>query len=120
MVFPERSFGILKIVGFVLVAAAALVCPALSRAGWIADWNLSDNPNPDYVSANNARPIAIDDSGNVHVVWYQNLSGNWDIFYKSLTGAGWSDPERLTTSGAASAHPTLLAEGDGRVHVFWD
>jgi hypothetical protein len=87
----------------------------------MADYNLSDNVDTDYISANSARPIGCDASGNVHAVWYQNAGGsNWDIFYRTLTDAGWGDPVRLTSSPAAAAHPTLLVEDGGGLHVFWD
>jgi len=121
MVLSECEYGIVKFLGVVLVAAAILIHPALSHAAWMDSWNLSDNADTDYMSANSARPIACDNLGNVHVVWYQNAGGsNWDIFHRSLSDAGWSDPERLTSSAAAAAHPTLLAGESGDLHVFWD
>ena len=121
MVLSKTGYDILKILGFMLVAVAILLQPDPSRAAWIADWNLSDNINTDYISANSARSIACDDSGDVHVVWYQNAGGsNYDIFYRSLTDAGWGDPVRLTTGAPAAAHPTLLVGDSGDLHVFWD
>jgi hypothetical protein len=121
MVLSKGGCGITNIVSFMLAALVIWACPVTSSAAWMADWNLSDNTNTDYISANSARPIGCDASDNVHVVWYQYAGGtNWDIFYRSLTDAGWSDPERLTSSAAAAAHPTLLVGEGGYLHVFWD
>jgi hypothetical protein len=81
---------------------------------------MSNTSTTSYVSANNAWSTACEEDGDVHIVWYENTGGvNWEVYYRNLSEAGWSDPERLTDTGGASSRPSLAVRNDS-VHVVWD
>ena len=93
--FELRPWSPMK-TGLFCVLALLMVYPTFARAEWIDDWRLTENPHTSYMSANNARTVAYDDSGHLHVVWYEYLSGHWDIFYRNLT--------KLALFGVSLAH----------------
>jgi hypothetical protein len=60
-------------------------------------------------------------SGNyIHVVWYDNSRGNYEIFYKrsSDNGATWGKAKRLTNNFGSSYTPAIAAWGSN-IHVVW-
>jgi hypothetical protein len=87
---------------------------------------------PEVVStvadANSRDPsIAIDTSGNIHVVWedasnYMSSGYQWDIFYRQwiMSTQSWSTTEvvsNTSTDGADS--PQVAVDSQGTVHVVW-
>ena len=66
--------------------------------------------------------IAIDSSGNIHVVWQDNTSGNYEIYYKRSTDGGttWQPPKRLTWSSGDSENPAIAIDSSGNIHVVWE
>jgi len=58
---------------------------------------------------------------NVYVVWYDDSSGNEEIYFKrSLdNGATWQATQRLTTNSGGSAFPAIAASG-ANVYVVWE
>jgi len=78
---------------------------------------LTWNSENSYVPA-----IAIDPSGNIHVVWHDNTPGNYEIYYKRSTDGGstWQPTKRLTWNSGHSSI-TAIAIGPGRnIHVVWE
>ncbi len=64
---------------------------------------------------------SIDASGSIlHVVWEDDRSGNYEIYYKRSTDAGstWEADVRLTNNAAASYFPTVAVSGS-TVHAAW-
>lgn len=60
-------------------------------------------------------------SGSViHMVWYDDTPGNYEIFYKLSTndGISWYGPIRLTWTAIPSMEPSIAASGSV-VHVVW-
>jgi len=83
-------------------------------SSWGIDTNITGN------SAFACRP-SISASGNlVHVVWYDNPMGNFEIYYKRSTdgGIGWGLVTQLTNNNAFSCGPTISVSGL-LVHVLW-
>ena len=83
-------------------------------------WNTGDSDEP---------AIAVDTTGNVHVVWQDLTSGWWEtdseIMYANYTvGVGWSnatvisDDATLWNTGN-SFKPAIAVDGTGNVHVVW-
>jgi hypothetical protein len=80
-------------------------------------------------SASNSREpiIAIDTSGNIHVVWedfsdYMSSGYQWDIFYKQWfrSTQSWSLTEVVSNTTTASADsPQIAVDSQGTVHVVW-
>ena len=56
----------------------------------------------------------------VHVVWWDSLAGNWEIYYKRSTdnGTSWGADTRLTNTPLSSEYPSVAASGTN-VHVTW-
>ena len=75
-----------------------------------------------YTSGYSAAPaVAVDGSGNPHVVWQDNTSGNAEIYYKKSTngGATWTTAKRLTSTSGLSQNPDIAIDGSGNPHVVW-
>jgi hypothetical protein len=83
-------------------------------ATWVKTKRLTKN-------AGNSYPPAIAVSGsNVHVIWYDDTPGNWEIYYKRSTtnGATWSKQKRLTRNAGNSSNPDITVSGSN-IHVVW-
>jgi hypothetical protein len=59
-------------------------------------------------------------SPNVHIVWYDNRDGNYEIYYKRSTNEGisWEPDVRLTNYAGSSEGPSLSISGI-KVHLVW-
>ena len=65
--------------------------------------------------------MAVDPSGNLHVVWSDLTSGNLEIYHKKSTdgGATWTTGHRLTWNAGASMSPKIGVDTSGHLHVVW-
>ena len=74
---------------------------------WGEDTRLTEDGALSYTSKPNARCVAVDNGGNVHVVWYDDRDGPTEICYKTFDGAIWSPDTSLTTTstGCSKAWP---------------
>jgi hypothetical protein len=85
-------------------------------ANWTAakrlTWNSGDSYDP---------VVAAGPSGHVHVVWYDETPGNFEIYYKRSTdgGVNWSAAKRFTRASGSSYGPNIIADSSGNVHVVW-
>jgi len=67
-------------------------------------------------------PVICADSGSgIHVVWYDNTPGNYEIFYKRSTdyGASWSGTNRYTWNTGWSNYSVIAAGPSGGIHILW-
>jgi len=71
--------------------------------------------------ASNSPRVAVDSSGGVHLVWYDDTPGNNEIYYKtSVDGGGvWGANRRLTFNSGSSLSPDIAADSADRLHVVW-
>ncbi|MBI2906269.1 MAG: S8 family serine peptidase [Chloroflexi bacterium] len=83
--------------------------------GWSATENLSQNSGESSYPA-----VAAVGAGNVHVVWYDNTSGNTEILYRRWNGSAWSTTENLSQNSGRSEDPVVAADPRGNIHVVWD
>ncbi|MFX0037043.1 MAG: hypothetical protein ACFE9I_15540 [Candidatus Hermodarchaeota archaeon] len=91
--------------------------------GWNDDWSYSPS-------------IAVDNSGNIHVVWSDYSSGKWhdsyddaEIMYVkySVTTSQWSNVTILSDgwnnvwgwNNESSEDPAIVTDNSGNVHVVW-
>ncbi len=65
--------------------------------------------------------IAIDSSGNLHVVWFDGPPGGNQIYYKNSTDGGttWTIGQRLSWTSDGSAGPAVAIDSSGNLHVVW-
>lgn len=85
-------------------------------ATWMGLVRLTWNSGESYTPA-----IAADSSNNIHVVWYDDTMGDYEIFYKHSTnnGAAWSTPTRLTWNSGSSRTSSIAADPGNNIHVVW-
>jgi hypothetical protein len=105
---------------FILKTFVFLISAVSANAQWQADDRLTIDSAISKTSYNNASSVAANES-NVHVVWYDNRHGNYEIFYKRSTddGVSWGTDTRLTNNFASSTTPSVSAVGQ-LVHVIWE
>jgi len=75
-------------------------------------WNSGESNNPS---------IAVDYNGHVHVVWMDNLKGNFEIYYKKSTndGATWGRLKRITYNSGVSRCPLIAIDTSNNIHILW-
>ncbi len=101
-----------------------------TAAGWSNATCISD----DYTGWNNDYSqdpdIAIDQDGNIHVVWREDTDGTWgtdqEIMYVNYTAAGWSNATCISEYYESklnigdSANPSIAIDNIGNLHVVWN
>lgn len=93
---------------------------------WGEGVNLTSDTNSRWDSLGPRVVARADEAGTpeVHVAWYDNRDGAYDIWYrKASDGVTWADELRLDTDerGAAySANPQIGLDGIGGVYVVWE
>jgi hypothetical protein len=83
---------------------------------WTASKRLISNSGDSY-----SPDIAVDSSGNPHVVWFDDTPGNREIYYKKSTDGGgtWGSAQRLTSNSADSEYPAIAVDTSGNPHLVW-
>lgn len=84
---------------------------------WSAPTNISNNAGHSLSPA-----LAVDGTGTLHAVWYDNSAGNLDVFYASrrVDDAEWSPAVNVSNTPGNSYWPAIAVDGQGNVHVAWD
>lgn len=86
------------------------------------DYGLTWGPDTRLTNASETSesPSVAASANNVHVVWWDNRDGNYEIYYKvsSDQGLTWSSDTRLTNDGSWSQFPHIAA-ADSMLHVVW-
>lgn len=82
---------------------------------WSNDKRLTNNTGISWYPS-----IAVSGSA-VHIVWHDNVSGNYEIYYIRSTDAGlnWEPITQLTNDTSQSLRPSI-AVLDSYVHVVWN
>jgi hypothetical protein len=75
-------------------------------------WNSGRSLNPD---------IALDSNGNIHVTWYDDTPGDYEIFYKKSTdnGTNWMT-KRLTWNDSFSEGSKIATDSTDAVYIVWE
>jgi len=102
-------------------------------AGWSNVTVISDGHNNIYWNVGHSRntEIAIDSSGNIHVVWDDSTDGAWgndkEIMYTSyISTSGWSVPivvsdgyNDIFWNNGESKEPSITIEPSDAIYVAW-
>jgi hypothetical protein len=105
----KRIVPMMFILGFFLFAGAA-------KAEWTASQRIT------WTSGTSEYPaIAVDSSGNLHVVWYDLTPGNYEIYYKKSANGGstWTASQRITWTPGGSVWPAIAVDSSDDLHVVW-
>jgi hypothetical protein len=63
--------------------------------------------------------IAVDNDGDVWIVWSQNVKGNWDLYTRHYHNGDPSPVERLTTDVGPDLAPALARDDRGTLWLAW-
>lgn len=111
---PEE--GRMKRIGTLAFCLGLLVHSQGAGAAWTAAKRLT------WTTGSSSHPaIAVDPSGNPHVVWEDDTSGNSAVYYKKSLdgGATWASSQRLTWTADDSQRPALAVDSLGALHMVW-
>ena len=64
--------------------------------------------------------LAIDNQGQVHMVFAQNVVGNFEIYYTRFNGYNWTLPRNVSHTPGHSYSPYISIAPDGSLHVVWN
>ena len=107
--------GMAIVIGLVL-PAAHVPTPA-DQSAWMPPLNLSQN------GGRSLYPQVVSDpfSGDVHVLWTDDSSGDWEIFYRrwDSTSRSWTPARDLSNSPWIDHGSAFLVDGRGHGHLVW-
>lgn len=70
--------------------------------------------------------MGIDNNDNIHLIWQDNRSSGWEIYYAALNTKGVkliTDARATDSSGSALlgsfSHPQIAVDSTGRIHMTW-
>jgi hypothetical protein len=101
-------------------------CDTLSNAFsvlpsiWSEDERLTLDGGDSNLSLGNARCLAVDGAGVLHLVWYDNRTGQREIYYKTYDGLAWSADERVTLGPNVADDPAIAIDHDDEVHLVYE
>ncbi len=98
--------------------------------GWSKATVISDGFNNEYwnVASSYSPEIAIDNNGNLHVVWEDWTIGPWgtdsEIMYTYNDGSGWSNATVISDdmsnwNDGNSNNPSIAVDDNGVIYVTW-
>jgi len=106
----------MKRIRMLILAIGVAFFTQVAQAQWTPakrlTWNSGDSQYP---------VIAVDPSGDLHVVWQDSTPGNNEIYYKRSTDAGatWAASQRLSWTSTSCHRPCLGVDSSGDLHVLW-
>jgi len=99
-----------------LMAIGVFSLSPSAQAAWTSAKRLTWN---DGISS--SPQMALDSSGHLHVVWYDDTPGHYEIYHKRSTDGGttWTAAKRITWSSDDSRYPAMAVDASDRLHVVW-
>jgi hypothetical protein len=84
---------------------------------WTATKRLTWNSGSSQATA-----LAVDSSSRLHVIWMDDLPGNYEIYYRRSVDGGtiWTASQRLTWTLGFSGYASLGVDASGNIHVVWE
>ena len=87
-----------------------------SADGWSQEIRITD------AQLDSSQPaVARDANDDLHIVWSDQRTGEYEIYYKKVDPAGrvLVEDQRLTTTASRSMFPAVAVDGLGSVHIAW-
>ena len=100
---------------YITLTVCLLLLPLMAGATWPKKritWTAGDSQKP---------AIAADSNDHMHLVLYDDTSGNDEIYYKKSTDGGesWPGIKRLTRNSGSSEYPAIAVDTNNHIHVVW-
>lgn len=107
----------MKRVGLLALGILLCVCVQIARADWTPAKRLTWTPGASHSAA-----IALDSTGQLHLVWGDETPGNYEVYYKRSTNGGstWTAARRLTWNSGDSLGLAIAVDLSDRIHVVWE
>ncbi len=72
-------------------------------------------------AGDSAGPVLVEDAAaTLHLAWYDNTPGNWEILYATRPLAGsWSSGANVSHTAGRSGQPSLFYDKAGKLHLAW-
>lgn len=104
---------------FIIVILLLAINTASSQ--WLSEVRLTNNPFSQMTSYNNGKFISAANN-YVHLVWYDDRDGNYEIYYRNSTnyGLNWNSEIRVSNGVNSSDYPCLLTIGNSIYVAFED
>lgn len=93
--------------------------------GYATTWDtilpLTTNPQNQHLGYGWQRSVACDPQGNVHVVWLDQRTSPYQLWYRRFdrTTGLWREESVLTNRSASCSPPGVACDAQGNVHVVW-
>jgi hypothetical protein len=119
----RNSFYYIALPAFLAAALLGAAFPGGAGAqmpGWQAETRLTNDEGTSSAPPNNAKYLAVDHDGVLHVVWLDDRDRNFEIYHRMRIGGIWEPEERLSFAAGTSARPNLAVDGSGIVHLAWN
>lgn len=64
---------------------------------------------------------AVDSSNTIHIVWFDLIDYEFQIFYKNgaMGGLSWSSPKRLTWTSESCMDPNIVIDSGNNIYIVW-
>jgi len=113
----------MKRMGLIAAALGLFLLAQVAQADWMPTKRLTWTSGDDSSDSCGPR-VSVDNSGKIHLVWYDNIWAYYgqQIYYrKSADGGGsWTTIKKITSTGGNSITPDIAVDSSFRVHVVWD
>ncbi|MBI4722084.1 MAG: T9SS type A sorting domain-containing protein [Candidatus Stahlbacteria bacterium] len=88
---------------------------------WENEVRLTNDPDTSAIAGSNGWAIGADSFNCVHVVWSDNRTGKFEIFYKRSLDRGvtWELDTQLTNTGISAIAPSIAVSSSGSLHLVW-
>ncbi len=99
-----------------------LLLAGIALAGWQETDIITNRDTSDITAQSNARSVACDAAGNIHVVWRGRIGGIWQLWYSHLDAGDtlWAPSETLTNTAGGVCDPSCLVGADQSFYVGWN
>ncbi len=104
----------------IIILTVALITAQFTQAQWEPDVRLTDDPGSSLTSGCTSLHTIAVSGDSVHIVWYDDRSGEMEIYYKRSIDSRltWGEDVRLMNRDSVSVNPSIAVAGSV-VHVAW-